>query len=238
MHTDFIDYQDGSETCEGYVAYDGASEKKRPCVLVSHAWGGQSKFEQDKARKLAELGYVGFALDNYGKGKRGSNFEENGKLMQPFLDDRNKLKARLLAGLEAAKKHPMVDPDKIAIIGFCFGGLCTLDMARAVPDGLKGAVSFHGLFYPPAIGEQKDIKAKILILHGYDDPMATPKQMVEVADEMTAAKADWQLVAYGNTSHAFTNPEMNMPENGLQYKEAADRRSWQAMQNFLTEVFA
>lgn len=99
-----------------------------------------------------------------------------------------------------------------------------------------GAVSFHGLFHPPALGKQEDIAAKILILHGYDDPMATPTDVVAIAKELTDAKADWQLHAYGHTSHAFTNPGMNMPENGLQYNATADKRSWQSMQNFLSEV--
>ncbi|CAN5151263.1 dienelactone hydrolase family protein [soil metagenome] len=242
MHTELIEYADDKQICEAFVAYDDSKKEKRPAVLISHAWGGQGKFEQEKATKLAELGYVGFALDNYGKGRRGSSMEENGKLMQPFMDDRAMLRQRLLAGLAAARKHPMVG-DKIAVIGFCFGGLCALDLARvsskdAGAKGVNGAVAFHGLFHPPALGKQEEITAKVLMLHGYDDPMATPADVMAVAKELTEAKADWQLHAYGHTSHAFTNPEVNMPANGMQFNATADKRSWQSMQNFLSEVFA
>ncbi len=238
MHSEFIDYQDSSTTCEASVAFDDSTKDKRPCVLISHAWGGQSDGERDIAKKIAELGYVGFCLDNYGKGKRGSNMEENSKLMQPCLDDRQMLLNRLLAGVSAAASHPLVDADRIAAIGYCFGGLCVLDLARSADPRVKGVVSFHGLFSPPNLGAQKKITAKVLILHGYDDPMATPTNMVEVATELTEAKADWQIHAYGGAMHAFSNPTANMPENGILYNEDAARRSWQAMTNFLEEVLA
>ena len=238
MKKELHDYSDGGDTFEGYVAYDDSSSEKRPCVLVSHAWGGQSDFEREKAEKLAELGYVGFAIDVYGKGKRGTSMDENAKLMQPFMDDRKLLLKRLQIALDAAKKLPGVDPGKVAAIGFCFGGLCVLDLARSVAEGVVGVVSFHGLFAPPEIGEQKKIKSKVLILHGYDDPMATPDNMVGIAKEMSEAGADWQIHAYGNTVHAFTNPAAAMPENGILYNEAAEKRSFKAMENFLAEIFA
>jgi dienelactone hydrolase len=238
MKTEYVDYTDGSVTCEGYAAYDDTKKGKRPGVLVSHAWAGQSPFERDKADKLAGLGYVGFALDLYGKGKRGGTMEQNAKLMQPFLDDRAMLRRRITAALDALKKHPAVDADRTAAIGFCFGGLCVLDLARSGPAGLKGVVSFHGLFHPPKLGAQAPIKAKVLMLHGYDDPLATPEHVTAIARELTDAKTDWQLHAYGRTSHAFTNPEANSPEHGLLYNAAADRRSWAAMKNFLEEVLA
>jgi len=238
MHTELLKYTDGDTTCHGYVADDDNDREKRPCVLVSHAWGGQDEFAREKAKKIAELGYVGFALDNYGGGKCGSSMDENGKLMQPFMDDRAMLRKRLLAGYTAVQKHPGVDPERMAIIGFCFGGLCALDLARAVPTGLQGAVSFHGLFYPAKLGDQKEITAKILILHGFDDPLAPPAEAIAIAEELTAAKADWQLHAYGHTGHAFTNPGMNMPENGMAFNAAADQRSWQSMKSFLAEALA
>lgn len=238
MKSEYVDYSDGTTTCEAYVSYDNGGGSKRPCVLISHAWAGQSDFEREKADKIAKLGYVGFALDNYGKGKRGSSMDENAKLMQPFIDDRSMLLRRLLAGATAAAAHPAVDADKIAAIGYCFGGLCVLDLARSADARVKGVVSFHGLFSPPGTGRQKTITAKVLILHGYDDPMATPQNLVEVAKEFTDAGADWQLHAYGNTVHAFTNPEADMPDHGILYSAAADRRSWQAMTNFLHEIFS
>jgi dienelactone hydrolase len=238
VKAEYLDYNDGDVTCEGYVAYDDATKTKRPGVLVSHAWAGQGKLERAKAEKLAELGYVGFALDLYGKGKRGASMEENAKLMQPFIDDRAMLRTRIWAALDAVKKHARVDADRVAAIGFCFGGLCVLDLARSVPVGLKGVVSFHGLFHPPKLGKQAPITSKVLMLHGYDDPMAKPESVVAIAQELTAAKADWQLHAYGRTSHAFTNPEANSPDHGLLYNATADRRSWVAMKNFLEEALA
>lgn len=238
MQSEYIDYQDGSTTCEAYAAHDGKSDARRPCVLISHAWAGQSDGEREVADRLAGLGYLAFALDNYGKGRRGTSMEENGKLMQPFIDDRKMLRDRLLSGLTAAQKHPLCDPERIAAIGYCFGGLCVLDLARSADPRVRGVVSFHGLFGSPGIGEQKPISAKVLILHGWDDPMATPDNVLEVTRELTAAGADWQLHAYGATVHAFSNPEANLPEHGILYKESAARRSWQAMKNFLEEIFS
>lgn len=244
IKTEYLDYTDGGESFEAYVAYDPAAVAKdgtggkRPCILVSHAWGGQSDFEREKAEKLAALGYVGFALDIYGKGKRGNTMEENAKLMQPYVDDRRLLLSRLNAALAAAARHPAVDPNRIGAIGFCFGGLCVLDLARSAAPSVQGVVSFHGLFSPPEIGEQKAMPAKVLILHGYDDPMATPENMVGIANELTAAACDWQIHAYGKTMHAFSNPGANMPENGILYNENADKRSDRAMVNFFEEVFA
>ncbi len=238
MHTETVEYTDGDITCKGYVAYSQPDDEKRPCVIISHAWGGQDDFVREKANKLAELGFTAFALDNYGQGRCGASMDENGKLMQPFMDDRAMLRKRLSAGYMAAQAHPAVDSERMAIIGYCFGGLCALDLARAVPNGLQGAVSFHGLFYPANLGAQADIAAKILILHGFDDPMAPPAEALGIAKELTDAKADWQLHAYGHTGHAFTNPAMNMPENGLVFNATADKRSWQSMKDFLAEALA
>lgn len=236
MHKEYCDYTDGDVTCEAFVAMDRGRSGKKPAVLISHSWTGQSDIERGKAEKMAELGYIGIAIDIYGKGRRGNNPEENARLMQPFLDDRAMLRRRLLAALTAAKAMPEVDPDRIAAIGFCFGGLCVLDLARSTAPGVKGVVSFHGLFHPPALGPQDPISAKILVCHGFDDPMATPEQGVELGRELTAAKADWQMINYGNTAHAFTNPHVDMPESGIKYQPSADRRSWALMKDFLSEV--
>ena len=144
MNTQYLDYTDGEITCEAYVAYDESQTSKRPCVLVSHQWSGQSDAERKKAEQLAQLGYVGFAIDIYGKGVRGGLLDDNSKLIQPFLDDRAMLRRRILAALAAAQRHPMVAPDRIGAIGYCFGGLCVLDLARSAAPGVKGVVSFHG----------------------------------------------------------------------------------------------
>jgi dienelactone hydrolase len=238
MHTEYLDYRDGDTTCEAYVAYDDSSTGTRPGILVSHAWGGQSDFERQKAEQLAELGYVGFALDLYGKGVRGGSMEENAKLMQPFLEDRGVLRQRISASLDAMKSHPRVDQACVAAVGYCFGGLCVLDLARSVPAGLRGVVSVHGLLHAPGLGDQPPIAAKVLILHGYEDPMAKPEHVLAIAKELTDAEADWQLHAYGGTMHAFTNPNANMPENGLLYSAVADRRATAAMNDFFAEVLA
>lgn len=236
MHTVNLDYKDGNVTCEAYVAYDDAKQGKRPAVLISHAWAGQTDFERKKAEELAKLGYVGIALDNYSKGVRGDIQGDNSHLMMPFMNDRAMLRKRLLAGLAMAQEHPMVDPSKVAVMGYCFGGLCALDLARTAAKGLLGAVSFHGLFTPPGLGQQPKITAKVLILHGYDDPMAKPDTVLAVAKELSDAQADWQIHAYGGTLHAFTNPGANAPERGLQYSKAADQRSWEAMKDFFQEI--
>lgn len=238
MHTEYIGYTDGPLACEAYAAFGDPGPAKRPCVIVSHAWGGQLDFEREKAQRLAEMGYLGFAVDLYGKGVRGAPAGDNSKLMQPFVEDRAMLRRRLLASLAAAKRHPMADPGRIAAIGYCFGGLCVLDLARSAPPGLKGVVSFHGLFHPPNLGPQGPIPAKVLMLHGYADPLAPPADVLAVAKELTGAKADWQLHAYGHALHAFTHPPANNPAGGVMYDAAADRRSWAAMEYFLKEVLA
>lgn len=231
-----IGYMDGDVQLEAFFAFDDALSGRRPAVLINHAWGGRDEFVAEKARKLAELGYVGFALDMYGKGILGSGPEENAKLMQPFMADRALLQKRIQAALYAVKQLPWVDDSKIAAIGFCFGGLCVLDLARTGAD-IKGVVSFHGLLGAPDNTRGTAIKAKVLALHGHDDPMVSPEQVLAFEQEMTEAGADWQVHAYGHTMHAFTNPVANDPAFGTVYQADADRRSWQAMQNFLAELF-
>lgn len=238
MQAEYLDYKDGADTFEAYIARDTSVAEKRPCVVICHAWAGQVDLEHKIADEIAKLGYVAFAADVYGKGRRGEPLGDNSALMQPLLNDRALLLQRLRTSVKAAASHPAVDSNRIAAIGYCFGGLCVLDLARSGDASPKGVVSFHGIFAPPNLGEQGDIKSKVLILHGYDDPMASPEQMVGVAAELTKAKADWQIHAYGHALHAFTVKGANAPERGVKYDEAADKRSWQAMKNFLEEVFA
>ena len=194
-------------------------------MLVAHAWGGRSDFEDGKSDGLAELGYAAFALDLYGKGVRGSSPEENAGLMQPFLDDRAMLQQRLRASLSAMREQPEVDAQQVAAIGFCFGGLCVLDIARMGED-VAGVVSIHGLFGPPGNTTGNKVSA-----------MATPTDVSALAEELTAMGADWQLHAFGNTMHAFTNPAANAPDMGTVYSAAADKRSALAITNFLEELF-
>ena len=237
IQTRTIDYQDKDIDLQGYVAWDDAAEGKRPGVMIAHAWAGRNDFENGKAEKLAQLGYVGLALDLYGKGVLGSNTEENSALMQPFLDARTMLQGRLQIALDVLKNLDEVDASRVAAIGFCFGGLCVLDLARTGAE-LAGVVSFHGLFGSPGNTAGNKIKAKVLALHGWDDPMATPDQVVSLADELTSMGADWQINGYGNTMHAFTNPNANDPDFGTVYQPDADRRSWNAMHDFLSEILA
>lgn len=232
-----VGYLDEGVLLEAFFAYDDATEDQRPAVLISHAWGGRNEFVAEKARKIAELGYVGFAIDMYGKGILGSGVEENAKLMQPFMDDRKVLQQRIHSGLNALKLMPWVNDQKIAAIGYCFGGLCVLDLARTGAD-IKGVVSFHGLLNVPENTDGNKITAKILALHGYDDPMSPVEQVNAFQEELTKAGADWQLHSYGNTMHAFTNPVANDPDFGTVYHPDADQRSWLTMKNFLAEIFA
>ena len=231
-----IEYKDHDVLLEGYYVFDDAIKNKRPLVMVNHDWTGRNEFANQKAEKLAELGYVGFAVDMFGKGKLGKTNEEKMELIQPLMADRNLLQRRMLAAFNTAKQLEQVDQNKTAAIGFCFGGLCVLDLARSGAD-VTGVVSFHGLLN--GLPEKKDteIKAKILALHGFDDPMVPPDLVLAFEKEMTAAKADWQLHVFGNTMHAFTNPLANDPNLGTVYSACADKRSWIMMKDFLQEIF-
>lgn len=231
-----VTYLDGDTVLEGFFAYDDSIDGQRPTVMINHAWLGRNDFIDDKAIKLAELGYFAFAVDMYGQGILGTSKEEGAQLMQPFMDDRSLVLHRMKASLSTLKLMPWVDESKIAAIGFCFGGLCVLDLARSGED-IKAVISFHGLLFAPESGKTNKIKSKILVLHGHDDPMNPIEQVNTLQQELSQADADWQLHSYGNTLHAFTNPTANDPEFGTVYHPDADKRSWVSMRNFLDEVF-
>jgi dienelactone hydrolase len=231
-----VEYKDGDVLLEAYMAWEDSGHDRRPGVLISHAWGGRGELEEIKAAQLAELGYVGFALDLYGKGVKGSNPEQNRALMQPLLDDREMLQRRMHLALDNIRKQKEVDGERIAAMGFCFGGLCVLDLARTGAD-ILGSASFHGLFSSPGNTSNNKIKAKVLVMHGWDDPMVPPNDVLALAEELTSMGADWQIHAYGHTLHAFTNPAANDREHGTVYDADADRRSWQSLQLFLAEIF-
>lgn len=233
----YADYSHAGTTFEAYVAHTGGTEK-RPAVLVAHQWAGQCPHECGRADLLAEAGYVGIAIDTYGKGVRGTVGQDNSALMNPLLADRALLRGRLLAAVDFAKAHPLADPSRIAVIGFCFGGLCALDVARSGTKDVAGVVSFHGVYPPPNLGPQAPIHAQVQLHHGWEDPLAPPQDVLALAKELTDAGAKWQLSAYGDTVHAFTAKGMNNRAEGAQYNEIADRRSWQATLLFLEEIFA
>jgi len=237
IKSEVIEYTLDGSAFEGVVCWDDSLSGPRPGVLVSHAWFGQSEFETNKAKDLAKMGYVAFALDMYGKGRRATNPDEAGKLMHECVDDRLLLRSRILNALSVLENHELVDNNRIGGIGFCFGGRCMLDLARTGVD-INGVVSFHGIYDAPDIEYLDPIKASVLVLHGWDDPLAKPEQTVALGHELTSRNADWQILAFGHTGHAFTNPQAAAPENGMMYKESSNRRAWQAMTNFFAEVFA
>ena len=231
-----VDYHHGGKTYEGFCAADSAARGKRPAVLVSHAWAGRGAVEETYARRLAQLGYAGFALDLYGKGVFGKTTAECQALMTPLAQDRPHLQERLLSVIDVVKAQPEVDTSRIAAMGFCFGGLCVLDIARTGAD-LRGVGSFHGLFSAPGNTAGTRIKAKVVAFHGWDDPMVKPDDVKAFGAEMTAAGADWRLHAYGGAMHAFTNPDANDPGFGTVYNKQAADRSWASFVRFLEECF-
>ncbi len=237
INTRLIDYTDGSVNLQGYFAFDDSVSQPLPMVLVAHAWGGRDEFVCEKVRRLAGIGYAAFAIDMYGKGVLGGGAEENSALMQPFMENRSMLQQRILAGLQAGKGLREVNQNKIVAMGFCFGGLCVLDLARSGAD-IGGVVSFHGLLVAPDITQGAAIKARVLVLHGHDDPMVPASDITALQDELSQAGCDWQFHVYGNTMHAFTNPAANDPNFGTVFQPNADRRSWQTLENFLHETFA
>lgn len=230
-----VPYQDNGIDLEGFVAYP--NEGKYPLVILCHAWKGRDEFICEKARMISAQGYVGFALDLYGKGILGKSKEENAALKKPFIQDRRLLQNRMLRSFEVASRLPYVDSKKIAVIGFGFGGLCALDLARSGVD-LKGAVSIYGHFDPPPSSMIKPIGTKILVLHGYNDPVTPQAELRGFEKEMNDAEVNWQAHVYGNTMHAFATPEANDPEAGILYNPIAAARAWVAIQSFLKEVFS
>lgn len=234
MQLTVVPYQDSGTELEAFVAYP--KEGKHPLVILCHAWKGRDEFICEKAQMISKQGYVGFALDMYGRGVLGKSKEENAALKRPFIEDRRLLQKRALKGLEAASSLPYVDSKKIAVIGFGFGGICALDLARTGAD-LRGVVSVYGHFDPPPSALIKPILAKILILHGYNDPVTPQKELRRFENELNKAKVAWQTHVYGNTMHAFATPEANDPDAGILYNPLAAGWAWGTIQNFLSEVF-
>jgi dienelactone hydrolase len=231
----FVDYRASDIDCEAYVARP-AGAGPHPAVLIAPTVRGPTPLEHAKADALAAEGYLAIVLDHYGKSERDLG-DRARELMNALLADRALLRQRLLGHFAFAQGLDGVDQNRIAIIGYCFGGLCALDLARTGIDGIKGAVSIHGIFARPELGPQPPIPAKVLVLHGWDDPLATPDAVLGLATELTDAGADWQLHAYGHTVHGFTNPEAAIPGRVV-YSADADRRANQALANFLAEVLA
>ncbi|MDX1491493.1 MAG: dienelactone hydrolase family protein [Pseudohongiellaceae bacterium] len=238
MKTDYIDYKDGDVELEGYVAWDETSDGERPLVIVAHDWTGRREFACSVAERLAENGYIGFALDMFGKGVFGKDgdTEGNSALITPYVSDRRLLRQRVHAAFEAATQLPNVDKTRVAAIGYCFGGMTVLELARAGTD-LQGVISIHGLLGQGDIATEQII-AKVLCLHGHDDPMGLPSQVLSFETEMSEAGADWQMHIFGGAKHAFTNPVANDDELGTVYNSRAAERTTRAIDDFLQEIFA
>lgn len=237
MKTETIEYKQGDATLEGFAVYDD-SGAKRAGVLVVPEWNGVSEYSKKRAQMLAELGYNAFVADIYGKGIRPTTQEACAAEAGKYRDNRPLLRARVRAGLDALRKLPGTDASRLAAIGYCFGGMTVLELVRAGAD-MKGVVSFHGALNTPNPQDAKNIKARVLALHGADDPLVPEAEVLAFENEMREAKVDWQLVSYGNAVHSFTN--WTLPENNpgpVSYNKKADQRSWIAMQNFFRECFA
>jgi dienelactone hydrolase len=231
-----VEYKEGSATLEGLSVHDDAVRGKRPAVLVVHQWKGLGDYEKKRAEMLAKLGYNVFAVDIYGKGVRLTNPKDAAAEAAKYKNDRALLRSRVNAGLAELKKDELTDGRKVAAIGYCFGGTTALELARSGADVL-GVVSFHGGLGTPTADGSK-IKAKVLALHGADDPNVPPPEVAAFEDEMRKAKVDWSLVAYGGAVHSFTDWNAgNDNSKGSAYNEKADKRSWQAMKSFFGEIF-
>lgn len=235
--TQFVDYKHGDANLSGYLAYDDSIMDPRPGVLVFHDWMGEGEFNRDVSRKLAGMGYVAFSADIYGVGVRPRDSKEAGELAGIYRSDRSLMRNRADAALMVLLGNKMVDRSRVAAMGYCFGGGVTLELARSGAP-LSGVVSFHGNLDTPDPADARNIKAKVLVLHGADDPFVPYEQVTAFQEEMRKARVDWQFVAYGNAVHAFTNPAAgNDNSQGAAYNEKADRRSWQAMKTFFEEIF-
>lgn len=236
-----VEYTAGGVTMKGYLAYDEKIQGRRPGMLVVHEWWGQNAYVRHRARMLAKLGYTALALDMYGEGRTAQHPDDAAKFSSEVMKNFPVAKERFLAALAYLKKEPTVDPDRIAAIGYCFGGGVVLNMARQGAD-LKGVASFHGSLAVIKPDQPTSIKAAVRVYNGADDKFSTPEQIAALKKEMADRKVNFKFVNYPGAKHAFTNPEatemgkkFNMP---IAYNAKADKESWADMQQFLKEIFA
>jgi dienelactone hydrolase len=234
--TKTIEYKQGDTTLEGYLAYDDSFSGKRPGVLIVHQWMGLTDYEENRAVMLANLGYVAFCADIYGKGIRPQNYKDAGAEATKYKTDRALLRLRVNAGLDELKKCELVDTNRVAAIGYCFGGTTVIELARSGAE-LNGIVSFHGGLDSLAPADGKNIKCKVLVCHGADDPFEKAEDLAAFENEMRDADVDWRLIKYGGAVHSFTQPLANDNPPGAKYNARADQRSWADMKSFFTEIF-
>lgn len=229
-------YRHGDVELEGQLVSDDRATAPRPAVIVFHEWKGLNDYARRRAAMLTEVGYVGFAADMYGRGVSAADADEAGRLMTPFIADRALCRARAKAAFDVVRELPHVDPQRIAAIGYCFGGLAALELARSAAE-LKAVVTFHANLTSPRPSVAKKIKAKVLVCHGANDPHVTPAHVNSFLKAMRKTDVDWQFIEFSHARHSFTVPEANMPERGIVYNATADARSWQAMKEWLAEAF-
>jgi dienelactone hydrolase len=235
--TQAVPYHHESVTLEGYLAYDDSIKGKQPGVLVVHEWWGLNDYARKRAEQLAGMGYVAFALDMYGKGKVTTHPQEAGEWSNQIAGNVELWGQRALAGLKVLEKDSRVDPNRIAAIGYCFGG-ATVQQLAFLGAPLKGVVSFHGSPLAPTEEQAKKVKAKILICHGAADPMVTPEAIQKYVAAMEKSGLDWQMIIFGGAKHSFTNPDADkMGMDALKYSKSADKRSWTYMKDFFKEIF-
>jgi dienelactone hydrolase len=235
IKTAAVSYKDGDVELEGFVAYDDVKAGLRPGVLVIHDWTGVQDYTKMRTKQLAELGYVAFAADIYGKGVRPTDPKDCAAEAGKYKGDLPLLRKRVTLGLEQLKLQPNTDPKKLAAIGYCFGGTTVLELGRSGAD-LNGVVSFHGGLGTTLPAEK--VKPRILVLHGADDPFVKPEEVAAFKAEMEKAKADMQFISYPGAVHSFTRKTAgNDPSKGNAYNEAADKASWAEMKKFFGEIF-
>ncbi len=235
--TSDVEYKIGDVTLQGYLAYDNSNSDKRPGILIIHQWKGLTEYEKMRARQLAELGYVAFAADIYGKDIRPTDPKDAGQQAGKYYGDINLFRERLNAGLNELKMQPLVDPNNVAAIGYCFGGGGVLELARSGAD-IKGVVSFHGSLKSQDPNDAKNIKCRVLVQHGAIDPFVPEEDVIAFKKEMEDAKVDYVLTEYAGSVHAFTMEGAGSDiTKGAAYNEKADKRSWEAMKIFFGEIF-
>jgi dienelactone hydrolase len=238
IKTESVQYRDGDQVLNGFIAYDDTISGKRPGVLVIHEWWGLNDYAKRRAEMLAELGYVAFAADMYGDNRVTRHAADAKGWMMQITENQGAWQKRAMAGLDALKASDRVDPNQLAAIGYCFGGATVMKLAYAGAD-LDGVASFHGSLPPATEEQQKHIKASILVAHGEKDPMVPPERVADFQQALDAAGADWEMVIYAGAKHGFTNPGAgDYGLDGIQYDPKADARSWALMQDFLAEVLA
>lgn len=241
LHTETVSIDADGTELECYLAYDEGTDGARPGVMVVHEWWGLNDYVRRRANMLAGLGYTALAVDMFGGGRVAADADEAGQLMNGVLGDMGQVQSRMSAALDYLRNQPMVDGDRIAAIGYCFGGAVVLHSAR-VGMPLAGVVSYHGALgskHTPAPGS---VRAKILVCHGADDVLVPEADVTGLQDEMRAAGADLRFISYPGALHGFTNPDADV--NGkkyglpLAYDEETDRKSWDETQTFFKEIFA